>query len=197
MKIYYENVLANHNYIAKPNIVWVADITEFNLNQGKKVYVLLCLDVFSNRIIISLFRTKPITTSDIVKKLTEVIKQRIPIKPRREVIIHTDRGTEFSSKKYNQFVQDQEGFVVASMSRANTPKDNPVAERFMRTFKEHKINNKTFQQELFYQIKINSKFKGYRRVFNLFTKNVNFKLNRKSGNKSLINMIRMPVQLQC
>jgi len=46
MKIYYENVLANHNYIAKPNVVWVADITEFNLNQGKKVYVLLCLDVF-------------------------------------------------------------------------------------------------------------------------------------------------------
>jgi hypothetical protein len=83
------------------------------------------------------------------------------------------------------------------MSRANTPKDNPVAERFMRTFKEHKINDKTFQQELFYQIEINSKFKGYRRVFNLFTKNVNFKLNRKSGNKSLINMIRMPVQLQC
>ena len=28
------------------------------------------------------------------------------------------------------------------MSRANTPKDNAVAERFMRTFKEHKINNK-------------------------------------------------------
>jgi hypothetical protein len=70
------------------------------------------------------------------------------------------------------------------MSRANTPKDNPVAERFMRTFKEHKINDKTFQQELFYQIEINSKFKGYRRVFNLFTKNVNFKPNRKSGNKS-------------
>jgi putative transposase len=149
MKFYYENVLANHNYIAKPNIVWVADITEFDLNEGKKVYVFLCLDVFSNRILISLFRTKPITTLDIVKKLTEVIEQRISIKPRREVIIHTDRGTEFSSKKYNQFVQDQEGFIVASMSRANTPKDNPVAERFMRTFKEHKINNKTFQQELF------------------------------------------------
>jgi putative transposase len=144
----------------------------------------LCLDVFSNRILISLFRTKLITTSDIVKKLTEVIEQRIPIKPRREVIIHTDRGTEFSSKKYNQFVQEQEEFVVASMSKANTPKDNPVAERFMRTFKEHKINDKTFQQELFYQIEINSKFKGYRRVFNLFTKSVNFKPNKKSGNKS-------------
>ena len=184
MKIYYENVLANHNYIAKPNVAWVADMTEFDLSQGKKVYVFLCLDVFSNRILISLFRTKPIATSDIVKKLAGVIEQRVPIKPRREVIIHTDRGTEFSSQKYNQFIQEQEGFVVASMSRANTPKDNPVAERFMRTFKEHKIDGRTFQQELFYQVEINSKFKGYRKVFNLFTKNVNLKPNRKSGNKS-------------
>jgi transposase InsO family protein len=119
-----------------------------------------------------------------VKKLTEIIEKRIPIKPRRDVIIHTDRGTEFSSQEYNKFIQKQERFVVASMSRANTPKDNPVAERFMRIFKEHKINGRTFQQELFYQIEINSKFKGYRKVFNLFVKNINFKPNSKSGNKS-------------
>ena len=35
MKIYYENILANHNYIAKPNIAWVADITEFDLGIAK------------------------------------------------------------------------------------------------------------------------------------------------------------------
>lgn len=184
MKIYYENILANHNYIAKPNIAWVADITEFDLDQGKRIYVFFCLDVFSNRILISLFRMKPITTSDIVKKLTEVIEKRIPIKPRRDVIIHTDRGTEFSSQEYNQFIKKQEGFIVASMSRANTPKDNPVAERFIRTFKEHKINGRTFQQELFYQMEINPKFKGYRKVFNLFVKSIKLKPNSKSGKKS-------------
>ena len=76
MKVYYENVLSNQNYSAKPNIAWVADITKFDLNQGKKVYVFFCLDIFSNRILASLFRTKPITTLDIVKKLTEVIEKR-------------------------------------------------------------------------------------------------------------------------
>jgi hypothetical protein len=39
---------------------------------------------------------------------------------------------------------------MANMSRAKTLKDKPVAERFMGTFKEHKINDKIFQQELFY-----------------------------------------------
>ena len=66
------------------------------------------------------------------------------------------------------------------MSRANTLKDNPVAERFMRTFKKHKINNKTFQQELFHQIEINSRFRGYRRIFNLYVKDLDLKLNTKS-----------------
>lgn len=73
---------------------------------------------------------------------------------------------------------------MASISRANTPKDNHVAERFIRTFKEHKINGRTFQQELFYQIEIHSKFKGYRKVFNLFVKSINLKPNSKSGKKS-------------
>ena len=66
------------------------------------------------------------------------------------------------------------------MSRANTLKDNPVAERFMRTFKKHKINNKTFQQELFHQIEINSRFRGYRRIFNLYVKDLGLKPNTKS-----------------
>ena len=49
----------------------------------------------------------------------------------------------------------------------------------MRTFKEHKINDKTFQEELFYQIEVNSKFQGYRKVFNECVKSLNLKLNGK------------------
>lgn len=37
-KYYYENVLANQNYVAKPNSVWVADITSFELDENKKKY---------------------------------------------------------------------------------------------------------------------------------------------------------------
>ena len=104
----------------------------------------------------------------------------MPIRPRKEVILHTDRGTQFTSKTYNEFILSQEGFICSSMSRANTPKDNPVAERSIRTFKKHKINNKTFQQELFHQIEINSKFRGYRKIFNFYVKDLDLKPNTKS-----------------
>ena len=105
MKIYYENILANHNYVAKPNVALVADITSFELSEGKTIYVFFYLDAFSNRIIVSIFRTKPFTTSDIVKKLTEAIEKRIPIKPRRELIIHIDRGTQFTSQAFGDFIK--------------------------------------------------------------------------------------------
>ncbi len=53
------------------------------------------------------------------------------------------------------------------MSKLNSLKYNSIAKRFLITFKEQKINHKTFQQELFYQIEVNSKFKGDRKIFNL------------------------------
>ena len=60
------------------------------------------------------------------------------------------------------------------------PKITRFAERFIRAFKEHKINNKTLQQELFHQIEINSKFRGYRKIFNFYVKDLDLKPNTKS-----------------
>ena len=65
IKHYYENVLANQNHIAKPNVAWLADITSFELDQGKKIYVYFCIDIFTHKIIVSLFRTKPISSHDL------------------------------------------------------------------------------------------------------------------------------------
>nr|YP_009686230.1 hypothetical protein [Halamphora calidilacuna]QDR25064.1 hypothetical protein [Halamphora calidilacuna] len=70
------------------------------------------------------------------------------------------------------------------MSRANKTKDNAVVEGLIRTLKEQKINNRTLQEELFHQIEINSKFKAYRKVFNLYLRSLNFKPNKKSFPKS-------------
>lgn len=165
-KYYYENSLANQNYIARPNVAWAADITSFELNQGKKVYVFFCVDVFSNKIVVSIFRTRPIQTNNIIKNLSKAIDKRLPIKPERELIIHTDRGTQFSSKTYNEFLEQKKGYVVASISRANTLKDNTVAERFMLTFKEHEIFGETFEQTV--QESVTSAAKPYKSILNSF-----------------------------
>ena len=184
MVFYYENILGNENKIAKPNVSWGADITKFKLDEGKIIYVFVCIDLFSNRIIGSVFRTKEMTAFDIVKKLDQVVEQRLTIQPRREIILHTDRGSQFTSETYNKFIKRHEGYIIPSMSRANTPKDNAVVERFIRTFKGHRINGNTFQDELYHQLEISPKFKGYRKIFNLYVKSLNLKPNKKSNEMS-------------
>lgn len=183
-KFYYENLLQNQNHTARPNVAWVADITHLEIKERKEVFIFICIDIYSNQIVASVFRNKIITSNEIVKELNKAIEKRIPIKPRAALIIHTDRGTQFTSRTYNDFVNENEGFIIPSMSRAAMPKDNAVDERFMRTFKQHKINDKTFQEELIYQIENNPKFKAYRKLFFQYTRSLNLKPNRKSKDKS-------------
>ena len=86
---YYENILAHQNYVAKPNKIWAADFTSFELVNRRKSYVFICIDIFSNKIVVSLFITKQFTSYDFIQKLNQAIETRLPIKPRRELILYT------------------------------------------------------------------------------------------------------------
>ena len=70
-KYYYENALTNENITAKTNITWVVNITEIELDQQKKLYMFLCVDVHSNIVIADIINRKPITWRDIVKALSK------------------------------------------------------------------------------------------------------------------------------
>lgn len=137
MKIYYPNLVANQNFTPKPNIVWVSDITEIELEENKKFYVFLCVDIHANKIIAHTSSQKIIRSQAIINCLKKAIDKRFVLVPKTKVILHTDRGSQFSSKAYNSFVNNFKEFIKPSMSRENTPTDNAVAERFMRTFKNH------------------------------------------------------------
>jgi transposase InsO family protein len=128
MKFYYENVLLNQNKTAKTKVAWVADITEIEFNQNKKLYIFLCLDIHSNTIIAQTISQRVITSQATVKCLKKAINKRFVIVPKIRTIMHTDRGTQFSSQSYNSFINQFEQFIIPSMSRENTPTDNGVAE---------------------------------------------------------------------
>jgi len=124
---------------AKPNVRWVADITTLKLFRNQIAYVFLCIDIHTNYIIAYLISKKTITSQSIIRTLEKTINQRVSTLGDRKLIIHTDRGRQFSSKAYNMFTKKYNEYFVPSMSRENTPTDNSVAERFIRTFKEHNI----------------------------------------------------------
>lgn len=81
---------------------------------------------------------------------------------KRKLIIHSNTGTQFSSKTDNNFTKKYEKYFVPSTARENTPTDNSVAERFMRTFKQHKIYNTSIEEKLSNSIAIDPNFRSYR-----------------------------------
>ena len=180
-KFYYENILANQNVTAKNNIAWVADFTTLELFRDQKIHVFLCIDIHSNLVVADIISKKVITASTVVKTLEKAIKKRCNTVSDLKLIIHTDRGTQFSSKSYNNFVQKFNKIFIPSMARENTPTDNSVAERYMRTFKEHKVNGVTIEEKLSNAIALNFKFNSYRSYFNSYIKSLNIRPNKKSS----------------
>lgn len=120
-KYYYENILSNQNKTAKTNVVWSADITTLELFMEQQAHVFLCVDIHTNTLIAHTTSQKVINAQNIVRCLTKAIKKRFRIVPRRRVILHSDRGTQFSSICYNNFTKKFEQFIIPSMSRENTP----------------------------------------------------------------------------
>ena len=179
-KFYYENVLANQNITAKTNVAWVADITKLELYRGQKAYVFICNDIHTNVIVASIISKKVIDAQSIVRALKQAIDKRYKYLNEEKLIIHTDRGTQFSSKAYHNFYQKYDKYFTPSMSRENTPTDNSVSERFMRTFKKHKIYGQTIEECLCTEMAIDQNFNRYRTYLNKYVKSLNNNPNKKS-----------------
>lgn len=183
-RFFYENKLSSQNITAKSNVAWVADITSIELGEGQLLHVFLCIDIHTNKIVAHTTGKRTLTSRSIVKALEKAIDKRFVIVPRIPVIIHTDRGTQFSSQIYNDFISKYEKFVSPSMSRMNTPTDNSVAERYMRTFKEFKIHNQSIQEYLINELITEGEIKSGRKAVNKYVKTLNSTPNRKSLSKS-------------
>lgn len=104
MKYYYENLLTNQNITAKTNVAWVTDTTTLELIRDKKAYVVICIDIHTNYVVSAIISSSVITSQKIIKSLEKSIKQRVSHIGKNKLIIHTDRGTQFSSEAYNAFV---------------------------------------------------------------------------------------------
>lgn len=122
-------------------------ITTLKLIRNKEVYMFICIDIHTNYIVLVILNSSVITSQKIIKSLEKSIKERITPIGKNKLIIHTDRGIQFASKAYNTFVTRCSEYFCPSMARENTPTDNYVAERFMRTFKEHKMHEITIEKK--------------------------------------------------
>jgi len=120
-----------------PDRVWVADITYVPTQQGW-LYLAAVLDMYSRRIIGWAMSERPdqALASD---ALAMALARR---RPSKGAIHHSDQGSQYTSKSYQQ--QLQVAGLVVSMSRKGVPYDNAVMESFFASLKHELTHHERF-----------------------------------------------------
>lgn len=125
------NIVNQEFKAPSPNVKWVSDITYIWTAEGW-LYVAAVMDLFSRKIV-GLGMSDQIDTNLIKRALTQAICHRGP-KP--GLILHSDRGSQYTSYEYKQITAAQS--IQLSMSAKGYCYDNAAMESFFHTLKtEH------------------------------------------------------------
>ena len=107
----------------RPNELWLTDITEHPTREGK-VYCAVVLDVFS-RLVVGWAIDSTQTTTLVLNALGMATQRR---QDRDGLVIHSDRGVQFTSWAFSQNVRD--AGIAPSMGAVGSAYDNAMMESF-------------------------------------------------------------------
>lgn len=133
----YPNYLQQAFNPPAPNQVWTTDFSYIPVGKGF-VYLCIAMDLFSRKIIAWQVSHK-INTDLALKTLELAYKQRQPC---HSVLIHSDRGSQYTAQKYRRWLDEHD--LIASYSKKAYPWDNAVTEAFFKYMKKEELNRRTF-----------------------------------------------------
>lgn len=122
----YPNLLLTTPFPKAQNQIWVSDFTELRLH-GKKVYVATIMDLYTREI-----RGWNVLTAHTTELVLTVLQNALAAHP-PPVILHSDQGSEYTSKEYTTYAESCG--IHLSMSRTASPWENGYQESFYSQFK--------------------------------------------------------------
>lgn len=128
----YPNLLTADLNIKAPMEVIVSDMTAFWC-KGSYYELTLYMDLFNNEIVCFDVSTKRGDRTTYINGLKQLIEKKKEYKELK-TILHTDQGSVYSSKSYNELLPIYN--ITHSMSRAGTPTDNASMESINGWIKE-------------------------------------------------------------
>ena len=131
------NHLARDFAVSEPNTKWVTDITYIRTGEGW-LYLAVVLDLATRRVIGWSMR-QSLDRELVLQAVLMALWQRPGKGP---VILHSDRGTQYTSQEYQAFLKDHG--IVSSMSGVGSCYDNAVAESFFGLLKRERVNRRNY-----------------------------------------------------
>jgi len=123
-----ENILNREFTAESPNEKWVTDITHMTYGFGRKAYLSAIKDLYDGSIIayqVGRYNDNPL--------VMDTLKAAIKANPHATPLIHSDRGSQYTSKEY-RYITTEAG-MTRSMSRVGNCIDNAPIESFFGHFK--------------------------------------------------------------
>lgn len=126
------NRLERHFSALEPDTKWVTDITEIKTQQSK-LYLCIVLDLFDQRVVGWSMHHRQ-DRQMVIRAVQMVVWRR---QESYEVILHSDRGTQFRSGDYQRYLAANS--LVCSMSAAGHCGDNAACGGFFGLLKRERI----------------------------------------------------------
>ncbi len=148
-----ENKLNQDFTASKPNQKWVTDITYIPTKEGW-LYLAVVLDLYSRKVV-GWAMDEHMERSLVMSALRMALLAR---KPHKELLHHSDRGSQYASNDYQKLLDDNK--ITCSMSRKGNCYDNAVMESFFATLKQERVYHQHYQsrqqakQDLFEYIEV-------------------------------------------
>jgi putative transposase len=133
-----ENLVKRDFTAEAPNRLWTGDITYIPTAEGW-LYLAVVLDVFSRRIV-GWSMNRRMTDDLVVAALRNALLRR---QPPSGFIFHTDRGSQYCSKRFRKVVSSAGG--RQSMSSTGCCYDNAITETFFSTLKRELVFHYSFK----------------------------------------------------
>jgi putative transposase len=131
------NLLERNFIAAAPNLIWLADITYVETDQGW-LYLATVMDLYSRKIVGWAMADHLRAELPLAALAMAVATQR----PGSGLIHHSDRGVQYASAEYRKMMQSA-GFR-ASMSRRADCYDNAPMESFFHTLKTELVHHQHY-----------------------------------------------------
>ena len=132
--------------VTRINQLWCTDITYLELANLTGFCYLTCFCDEASHLITGYELSKTMKAKDIINGLIKAINSQLKkgqLSFNNNLIIHSDRGSQFKSKSYTELTDKYQ--IKRSMSAAGSSHENPVAERLNGILKNELMITKRFK----------------------------------------------------
>ncbi len=125
--------------LRRPNALWLSDITEHATSEGK-LYLCAIKDVYSGRIVGYSISDRMKSSLAVDALSSAVARRRIDGTHVAGCVVHTDRGSQFRSRKFLAALRRHD--LVGSMGQVASAGDNAAMESFFALLQKNVLDRK-------------------------------------------------------